>query len=1046
LYLAVVLSLCGLLILGTVALAQDSQPPERPGDHEGGERPPGEGVELERDGARPFGIPAPAMRAAGAASLSPAVTLGQPGLSFRYVQTFGVTEEGYLTDGDHLNAPSGLFIDGSNNLYVVEDHGYRVLRYDSSGVNTLSIGVASLCVEGNNPTRFCTPRDVTVDSGGNIWVATGNRVVKFNSSGAYQTQLPVPNSSGGWSSGNDTTHFRRTNGIAIDNLNGRMFVADRNNHRVQVYSYTGGLPVYSATIGITGTSGTDNSHLNSPERLAIDSLGRLYVVDRNNNRVQRCTLSGSWSCLPYGTGVGSMTPLGISVDSANWVYIYDNDNGRVVKCSPSGGGACSELITDMSYANDIAVDSSFNVYAGAYGHGVVRQYDSGGTPLGNFIGYYHQSYIPDSSHIFTPWGIAVGGDGSIYVSENLGYRILKLNASGAQQWAVGDPGGWGDEDDQFSWLEGKPAIASNGKIYIPDSGNYRVQIFNSDGTYNSTFGSYGTGNNQFYWPTGIAISPVNGDIYIADYDNHRVQVYNSNFGYRTTLGVTGSSGTDAAHFKGPYDVAVDSNGNIYVADYENYRVQKCNLSGTSYTCTTFTGETGVIPDDGDFGHLQPIGVAVDSSRRVYVVDEWNYRVQVFDSNGAYLTTIGGSWGSRTGQFRDPVAVTIDNSGMVYVSDRRNNRVQKFAPGVPGWAQVNINGFGDLTNGNIHTLGAFGGELYAGTYNRNGSQIWKKSAGSNNWTQAAAVGLGNTNNIGINHLVLFNSQFYAGVRNDTEGARIYRSNNGSTWDPVVTSGFTDTNTFGVYRLASFNNQIYAGTGIFANRGAEIWRSPSGDSGTWTLVVGNGYDSSNNYIMRSSEVHSGYLYFGTMNIDTTTGMTTTGGIVIRSSSGDNGSWTKVTDGGFGDNNNYVISSLVSFNGYLYASTGRWNFSGVQVWRCQDCDSQSDWQKVVDNGFGNPYNWGIGTLQIFDGNLYLVIANEETGMEVWCSSTGDSDDWTQIGSEGFGDSNNDYPYFNNVTTFNDNLYIGTENNANGPEVWLYLHKKVYLPLVRR
>ena len=78
---------------------------------------------------------------------APAVNLGQPGLSFRYVHTFGVTEQGYLTDGQHLNAPSGLFIDGGNNLYVVEEHGNRLLRFNSAGVNTLAVGTASLCID-----------------------------------------------------------------------------------------------------------------------------------------------------------------------------------------------------------------------------------------------------------------------------------------------------------------------------------------------------------------------------------------------------------------------------------------------------------------------------------------------------------------------------------------------------------------------------------------------------------------------------------------------------------------------------------------------------------------------------------------------------------------------------------------------------------------------------------------------------------------------------------------------------------------------------------
>ena len=80
--------------------------------------------------------------------------LGKPGLSYRYSGTFGVTEEGYLTDAYHLNAPGGLFIDSSNNVYVIEDQGYRLLRYSSGGVNTLELGIASLCVDSLDPVRL----------------------------------------------------------------------------------------------------------------------------------------------------------------------------------------------------------------------------------------------------------------------------------------------------------------------------------------------------------------------------------------------------------------------------------------------------------------------------------------------------------------------------------------------------------------------------------------------------------------------------------------------------------------------------------------------------------------------------------------------------------------------------------------------------------------------------------------------------------------------------------------------------------------------------
>lgn len=982
--------------------------------------------------------------ASGVSSDQVTIAIGEPGLNFRHVQTFGTSEVGYLTDSYHLNAPSGLFIDTNDNLYVVEDHGYRLLRYNSSGENTLTLGEAGFCNDSLDPTSFCTPQDIAVDLLGNFWVATGNRVVKFDANGLYQTQLPIPNSEGWWSSGDDTTHFRSTRGVALDNINARLFVSDRNNHRVQVYSLVSGEPVYSATIGETGVLGDDNAHFYSPQRMVVDNLGRLYVVDLNNHRVQRCTLSGSWECAPFGPAPDSYYPRGISSDVSGNIYIYDSDFSRVVKCTDAGN--CSDLVGSLSYSQDVAVDSHGNLFLGAYGHSIIKKYNSSGAFISNYLGTFHQSYFPDGEYIFSAHGVEVAADGSLYVTELNGQRLLKFNSSGIRQWAVGDPGAWGEGNYQFNSPEGNPAISAAGLIYVPDGNNNRIQIFDANGSYISSFGSQGIGDYQFNYPAGIFISPENGYIYIADVYNSRVQVFNSNHVYIGTIGETGVGGSDDAHFDGPYDVAVDEAGFVYVADYYNFRVQKCTFNISNYTCATFSGDTGNIGDA--FDYLQPQSVEVDQAGRVYVVDQGNNRIQVFDTSGAYLTTIGGAWGSRSGEFRLTTGLALDGYGNVYVGDFINNRVEKFSPGIPGWRQANINAFGDLDNGNIHTLTPFAGSLYAGTWNGsgNGAQIWKMDE-NHHWTQAASPGFGDGNNVGINHLLPYNGQLYAGVRNDYTGASIYRSIDGSTWNPVVTDGFGGSLNTAVYTMESFNGQIYAGTAVWdEDYGAEIWRSSSGDFGTWEQVVSNGFDSIDNYIMRNSAVHNGALFFTASNFNKPDYASTSGALLIRSTSGDPGSWTKAALNGFGDTNNCIISGLVSYEGYLYASTTSWYPEGIQVWRCQACDSQDSWEKVVDNGFGNTKNEGYSNLIEYDNNLYVVIGNRDTGMEVWRSETGDSGEWYQLMTGGFGDIYNVSPYFKNLAVFNQLLFIGAENYVNGPEIWEMANNFLYLPFVIR
>ena len=157
-----------------------------------------------------------------------------------------------------------------------------------------------------------------------------------------------------------------------------------------------------------------------------------------------------------------------------------------------------------------------------------------------------------------------------------------------------------------------------------------------------------------------------GNVYVADQNNYRIEKFDST---GTFLTKWGSSGSGDGQFNQPTGVAVDGSGNVYVADTGNRRIQKFDSAGTFLTKWSGSG-------DGQF--LAPFGVAVDGSSNVYVVDAANRRIEKFDGTGTFLTKWGSS-GSGDGQFNDPTGVAVDGSGNVFVADTRNNRIQKFAP-------------------------------------------------------------------------------------------------------------------------------------------------------------------------------------------------------------------------------------------------------------------------------------------------------------------------------------------------------------------------------
>ena len=230
-------------------------------------------------------------------------------------------------------------------------------------------------------------------------------------------------------------------------------------------------------------------------------------------------------------------------------------------------------------------------------------------------------------------------------------------------------------------------LDSAGHVWVVDSNSDRVEKFTSTGGYLSQLGcptgacSSGSGPGQFNVPWVVAVGPA-GNVYVTDYYNNRVEEFTTAGAYITAWGcataATGcTSGFGPGEFNVPFGIAVDSSRNVYVTDLGNNRVEKFTSAGayiTAWGCATAT--TGCSPGSGPGQFNIPRGVAVDSSGNVYVADAGNNRVEKFTSAGTFITAWG-SFGSGNGNFSTSRGVAVDSSGNVYVADASNNRVQKF---------------------------------------------------------------------------------------------------------------------------------------------------------------------------------------------------------------------------------------------------------------------------------------------------------------------------------------------------------------------------------
>ncbi|TLX82085.1 MAG: hypothetical protein E6L00_04660, partial [Thaumarchaeota archaeon] len=176
----------------------------------------------------------------------------------------------------------------------------------------------------------------------------------------------------------------------------------------------------------------------------------------------------------------------------------------------------------------------------------------------------------DQLHFKFPAGVAVDSSGNIYVADADNHRVQIFDSFGNWKKTIGV------SSIPTSEYSGVAVDSLLGDIYVADSFNYRVQKFDSAGVNKLTIGVTGVpGSDQSHFnsPAGVAVDSLSGDIYVADSLNHRVQIFDSSGNWKKTIGETGVPGSDQSHFNFPTGVAVDSSGNIIVGDSFNYRVQ-----------------------------------------------------------------------------------------------------------------------------------------------------------------------------------------------------------------------------------------------------------------------------------------------------------------------------------------------------------------------------------------------------------------------------------------------------------------------------------------
>jgi len=344
--------------------------------------------------------------------------------------------------------------------------------------------------------------------------------------------------------------------------------------------------------------------------------------------------------------------------------------------------------------------------------------------------------------------------------------------------------------------------------------------------------------------------------------------------------------------------------------------------------------------------------------------------------------------------------------------------------VPGWEQVNINGFGDKDT-YLSSLDSFGEYLYVGTWPGNGAgQVWRMS-NTHEWKDVSPHW--GDDNGAVYAMQVFGDDLYAGTGNDN-GGELWRTD-GTTWEQVVKAGFSDFNNLGINAMAVFSNSIIAATSNYTT-GVEIWSSSTGNFGSWSQVNSDGFGSADTWQDIVMDVYSNTLYVGLGRDNAELWKST-----------DGTTWISEFTDGLGDTDNTNVSSMAEFNGDFYIGL-RNTEDGGEVWKFDH--NTHNWTNVFTGGLGDTNNGRPYGLIVHNNYLYLVFVNLDDGAEVWRSLDGSS--WEMVMEHGWGDSLYNYvDYFDKGAVVHDgDLFIGTLQE--GGKVWRYDVHMVYLPLVLR
>jgi len=364
-----------------------------------------------------------------------------------------------------FNAPQGVGVSSTGDLYVVDTGNSLIRKVTSAGVvSTLSGSVGQGSANGTGgAARFYGPYKTAVDSAGNVYVAdSGNHTIrKITSAGLVSTIAGRPTFPGSADGAGSDARFNTPQGVAVDNA-GNLYVADTGNMDVRKITPAGVVTTIAGLPGFPGIADGTNEEARfaTPSGIAVDGANNVYLAD--------------------GLRVRRITPIG-----TNWVVT--TIAGSFITGSTDGTGTNALFY----FPEAVTVDGQGNVYVADTRNFTIRRITPAGlvsTIAGSAGEQRNFDGIGSVARFFFPTGIAVDSSGDLYVADRFNDTIRKISPIGTN-WAV-------------STIGGLPALGP------------------SPGTSGSADGAGSAA--LFSEPTGVAVDHA-GNLYVADFGNNTIR-------------------------------------------------------------------------------------------------------------------------------------------------------------------------------------------------------------------------------------------------------------------------------------------------------------------------------------------------------------------------------------------------------------------------------------------------------------------------------------------------------------------------------------------